>query len=85
MDWMAEGSTLRKHYLPIFYEETLEKIRGNIGDAFIWVATDETTDSVCCFIMNLVAVKLAIEVPTNPHLICKKFCTIQIIPLFQDL
>jgi hypothetical protein len=28
-------STLQKHYLSICYEETLENIRGNIGDASI--------------------------------------------------
>jgi hypothetical protein len=33
---------------------------------------DETTDSMCHFIVNLVAVKLDIEVPSNPHFICPK-------------
>jgi hypothetical protein len=64
-------STLRKHYLPTCYEGTLENIKGNIGDAFIWVAVDKT-DSMGCFITNLVAGKLDIEVPSNPHLICSK-------------
>jgi hypothetical protein len=50
----------------------LENIRGNIGDAFIWVAVDETMDSVGCFIAKFVAGKLDIEVPSNPHLICFK-------------
>jgi hypothetical protein len=50
----------------------LENIRGNIGDAFIWVAVDETTDSVGHFITNFVAGKLDIEVPSNPHFICSK-------------
>jgi hypothetical protein len=69
---VQDHSTLRKHYLPISYEETLENIRGNIGDAFIWVAMDETTDSVGRFSPNLVARKLDTEVPSNPHLICFK-------------
>jgi hypothetical protein len=38
----------------------------------IWVAVDETTDSVNRFITNCVAGKLDIEVPSNPHLICSK-------------
>jgi hypothetical protein len=42
-------------------------------------------DSVRQFIVNLVARKLHAEVPSNPHLIATKFCTIQIIPLLQDL
>jgi hypothetical protein len=66
---IPDQSTLRKHYLPISYEETLENIRGNIEDAFIWAAVDETTDSVNRFIVNPVAGKLATEVPSNPHLI----------------
>jgi hypothetical protein len=53
--------------LPICYEETLENITGNIGDALIWVV-NETTDPMGCFIMSLVAGKLDTEVPSNPHL-----------------
>jgi hypothetical protein len=67
---IPDQSTLQKHYLPICYEETLENIYGNIQDAFIWVAVDETTDSMGCFIANLGAGKLDGEVPSNPHLIC---------------
>jgi hypothetical protein len=44
------------------------------------VAVTETTDSVGPFSANLVAGKLDIEVPSSSH-----FCTIQIIPLLQDL
>jgi hypothetical protein len=50
----------------------LENIRGNIRDAFIWVAVDETTDSMSHFIANLLAGNLNIEVPSNPHLIYPK-------------
>jgi hypothetical protein len=69
---ISDQSTLRKHYLPICYEETLENIRGNTGDAFMQVAVYKTMDSVGCFIENLVAGKLDTEVPSNPHLICSK-------------
>jgi hypothetical protein len=67
---IPDQSALRKH-LPTCYEETLEDTKGNTGDAFIWVAVDKT-DSMGCFITNLVAGKLGIEVPSNPHLICSK-------------
>jgi hypothetical protein len=50
----------------------MKNIRSNIGDAFIWVVVDETTDCVCRFIANLVAGKLDTEVPSNPHLVCSK-------------
>jgi hypothetical protein len=69
---IPEQSTPRKHYLPIWYKETLENVKGSIGDAFIWVDMEETTDSLCCFIANLVADKLDIEVPSNPGLVCSK-------------
>jgi hypothetical protein len=43
-----------------------------MGGAFIWVVVNKTTDSVGCFIMSLVAGKLDIEVPSNPHLVFSK-------------
>jgi hypothetical protein len=68
---IPDQSTLRKHQ-PTCYEETLQNVRGNIGDAFIWVAVDETTDSGGRIIANLVAGKSDTEVPSNPHLICSR-------------
>jgi hypothetical protein len=47
-------------------------MRGHIGDAFMWVAVDETTDSVGRFIVNFVEAMLDIDVPSNPHLICSQ-------------
>jgi hypothetical protein len=47
----------------ICYGETLENMRATIGDAFTWVAVDETTDSMGRLIANIVAGKLGIEVP----------------------
>lgn len=58
----------------------MENVRGNIGDVFICVAVDRTADSMDHFVANLVVGKLVIEVPSNPYT-----CTIQIIPLLQDL
>jgi hypothetical protein len=49
-----------------------ENVRCHIGDAFMWVAVDETMDSMGCFITNLVAGKVDIAVPSNPHLICSR-------------
>jgi hypothetical protein len=66
---IPDQSILQKHYLPICYEET-ENIRGDIGDAFIGVDVDKTTNSVGHFNVYLVAGKLDIEVPSNPHLVC---------------
>jgi hypothetical protein len=47
---IPDQSTLRKRYLPMSYKESLENIRGNLGDAFIWVAVEETTNCVGRFI-----------------------------------
>jgi hypothetical protein len=47
----------------------LENVRGNIGDAVIGIAVNETTVSVCRFIANFVASLQDTEVPSNPHLI----------------
>jgi hypothetical protein len=58
-------------------EETLEKIRGNMGDALIRVAVDKQR-ILWVTITNLVAGKLHIEVPSNAYLIFS-------IPLLQDL
>jgi hypothetical protein len=54
--------TLRKYYLPNFYEETLET-EGNIEGFVIWVAVDKTKDSVAHFIPDLVAGRLEFGVP----------------------
>jgi hypothetical protein len=48
-------------------------------------SVDQKTYSVGPFIANFVGAKLDSEVPSNPHLIAPKFCTIQIIPLLQSL
>jgi hypothetical protein len=38
----------------------------------MWFAVNEIMSSVVCFTVNLVAGKLDIEVPSNPHLICSR-------------
>jgi hypothetical protein len=43
-----------------------------MGDAFIWVAVDQTMDFIRRLIVILVAGKLDTEVPSNPNLICFK-------------
>lgn len=44
-------------------------MKSNIGDGFILGAVDGT-DSVDRLIANILAGKLDINVPSNPHLIC---------------
>jgi hypothetical protein len=51
-----DESTLRKNYLPKSYEYIIEKIRKEIGENYIWVSVDETTDvegrNICNFIVG---------------------------------
>jgi hypothetical protein len=47
-------------------------MRGNIGNAFVSVAVNQTTDSVCHLIANIVSGNLDIEVLSDTHLICSK-------------
>lgn len=61
---IPDHSTLWKDYLDVCYEETLNYIREDVGDAFIWVPVDEMTDVVGCFIANLVS-KLDSDGPLN--------------------
>jgi hypothetical protein len=65
---IPDQSTLRKHNLPIYYEESLESIRDNIEDAFIWAY-----NGFCgSLYREPCAGKLDIEVLSNPSLICFK-------------
>ncbi|KAI1695317.1 hypothetical protein DdX_19640 [Ditylenchus destructor] len=46
-------STLRNNYLKVCYEETMERIKQDIGESFVWVSVDETTDTLGRFVANL--------------------------------
>jgi hypothetical protein len=51
-----DESKLRKKYLDACYQETIVNIREEIGDSYIWVAVDETTDALGRFVANLIKV-----------------------------
>ncbi|RWS20837.1 cytochrome P450 3A31-like protein, partial [Leptotrombidium deliense] len=38
-------SNLRKNYIPKLYNQKVEEILGEIGEEYLWVSVDETTDS----------------------------------------
>lgn len=65
-------STLRKNYLDRIYNETLASIREDIGDSYIWVSVDETSDPMNRYIANMVVGKLSPDGPSIPHLVCVK-------------
>lgn len=47
-------STLRKHYVPLIYEKTVQEIRDSIKENIIWVSLDETTDACKRFVCNVI-------------------------------
>lgn len=67
-------STLRKGYLDDCYDSAIQVIRSDIGDNFIWISVDETTDSMGRQVANLIVGKLCDKNTTKPHLLaCKIF------------
>lgn len=64
--------TIRKNYLDDCYNVAIEAIKSDIGDNYIWISVDETTDVMGRQIANLIVGKLCEEEPTKPHLIASK-------------
>lgn len=65
-------STIRKGYLQGTYEKTLQKIRADIGDEYIWFVVDETTDAVGRYVANILVGKLTVTEYGAPHLLASK-------------
>lgn len=65
-------STLRKGYLDDCYDSAIQAIRSDIGDNFVWISVDETTDSMGRQVANLIVGKLCDENTTKPHLLACK-------------
>ena len=68
---IPDESTLRKNYLDVVYNSTIQNIREDIGNNYIWIAIDETTDDCGRYIANLIVGKLC-EEPGKPHLLTSK-------------
>lgn len=49
--------------------QALDDIRKDIGEEFVWLAVDETTDANGRYVANVVVGKLVPEQPSQPHLI----------------
>ena len=69
---IPDESTLRKNYVTVVYQETIQKIKEKVGNNNLWFAVDETTD--CCgrYVTNLIIGILNNETPTKGFLICSK-------------
>lgn len=69
---VPDESTIRKNYLDKVYSETVQHIRSEIGENFIWISVDETTDSTGRHIANFIVGKMSKDSPTQPYLLCCK-------------
>lgn len=55
--YVPDQSAIRKNYVSTIYDNTISRIRSEIGDSPIWVSIDETTDVdgryICIVIVDL--------------------------------
>lgn len=51
---MPNESTLRKTYVPLLYDECMEKMQAKAKDKYIWASIDETTDSENRLVTNFI-------------------------------
>lgn len=54
-------TAIRKNYVPVLYEETLNKMRRLAANNYIWVSVDETTDIEQRYVINFVFGVLGVE------------------------
>lgn len=64
--------TLRKSYLDDVYTDVVRKIREDIGENYIWISVDETTDAVGRYVANLIVGKLCEDESTPYLLTCRQ-------------
>ncbi|KAH9369161.1 hypothetical protein HPB48_018910 [Haemaphysalis longicornis] len=65
-------STLRNNCLRPLHEQTLARIREELGDSSIWISVDETTDVKGRFVAHFLAGKLPAHEKTRAFLVCSK-------------
>ncbi|CAH0552912.1 unnamed protein product [Brassicogethes aeneus] len=81
---IPDESTVRKNYLPKVYLETVKKIQREIGDNYIWVAIDETTDSAGRYVANVIVGSL-MDKPSPAYTHClQKTNSASIAKTFND-
>lgn len=51
---MPSESVLRQKYVPILFNETMEKLRQKVKDNYIWASIDETTDAEQRMVVNFI-------------------------------
>ncbi|KAL4098928.1 hypothetical protein QTP88_023441 [Uroleucon formosanum] len=69
---IPDESSLRKNYLSICYQKTMNEIKEKIGNNFIYVVVDETTDARGLYIANLLVGVLNKDYAGRPYLLASK-------------
>lgn len=65
-------STIRKNYVQQSYDDAMSKIREDIGESYVWISVDETTDVRGRYVANLIVGKLDPNSSSRAYLICTK-------------
>lgn len=85
---VPDQSTIRKNYVSSIYENTISRIRSEIGDGPIWVSIDETTDVDGRYVCNVIVGLLHEDNYSKPYLLmCEELekCNFQTIgKIFND-
>nr|CAD7428770.1 unnamed protein product [Timema monikensis] len=69
---IPDKSTLRKHYMHSTYLSTVDKIREDIGESYIWATVDEPTNRCGRYVANVAVGKLDSTGRGKPHLVVSK-------------
>lgn len=67
-----DESTIRKNVIEKVFTSTTDKIKKDIGDNYVYIIVDETTDACGRYIANLMIGKLSEEEPGKAYLIAVK-------------
>lgn len=66
---VPEETTLQKNYVPLLYDETIQKVRVHIANHYVYIIVDETTDARGKYVANLIIGALTPEKEGKPYLI----------------
>lgn len=69
---ILDESTLRKNYLDLCYQNTLQKLKEHISDNYVYLVVDETTDVRGNYVANLLIGKLSSHEAGYPFLLASK-------------
>ena len=66
---VPDESTLRKIYVPKCYSDVMQSIKTNIGNNYVWVSAEETTDAMGRNVVQVVVGILHPSINYTPYVI----------------